>query len=83
VVKLADSLNVKDEFVHDLARIALGDLKDAKTHMLRANLESITGRAWAAAEMAPWLQPYDAEPDPALATRFHALARLPETTFGH
>ncbi|MBS4004730.1 MAG: hypothetical protein KGZ91_15270, partial [Afipia sp.] len=83
VVKLADSLNVKDEFVHDLARIALGDLKDAKTHMLHANLESITGRAWAAAEMAPWLQPYDAEPDPALATRFHALARLPETTFGH
>lgn len=83
VVKLADSLGVKDEFVHDLARIALGDLKDAKAHMLLANLESVTGRAWAAAEMGPWLQPYGGEPDPALATRFHALARLPENTFGH
>lgn len=83
VVKLADSLRVKDEFVHDLARIALGDLKDAKTHMLLANLESVTGRVWATAEMGPWLQPYDAAPDPALATRFHALARLPENTLGH
>lgn len=83
VVKLADLLRVKDEFVHDLARIALGDLKDAKTHMLQANLESVTGRAWAIAEMGPWLQPYDIAPDPALATRFHALARLPENTFGH
>ncbi|MGL4262339.1 MAG: hypothetical protein ACRCTX_12035 [Afipia sp.] len=83
VVKLADSLRVKDEFVHDLARIALGDLKDAKAHMLLANLESVTGRAWATADMGPWLQPYGAAPDPALATRFHALARLPENTFGH
>lgn len=83
VVKLADSLGVKDEFVHDLARIALGDLKDAKAHMLLANLESVTGRTWTAGEMGPWLQPYDTEPDPALATRFHALARLPDNTFGH
>ncbi|WP_425990200.1 hypothetical protein [Afipia sp. DC4300-2b1] len=83
VVKLADSLGVKDEFVHDLARIALGDLKDAKAHMLLANLESVTGRTWTADEMGPWLQPYGAEPDPALARRFHALARLPDNTFGH
>jgi ubiquinone biosynthesis protein Coq4 len=32
--------------------------------------------------MGPWLKPYDAEPDPALATRFHALERLPADTFG-
>lgn len=83
VVKLADSLGVRDEFVDDLARLALGDLKDAKAHMIRANLESVTGRAWETAEMGPWLQPYDAQPDPALAQRFHALARLPDNTFGH
>lgn len=83
VVRLADQLGIGDEFVHDLARLALGDLDDAKAHMLHANLESVTGRAWTAAEMGPWLQPYDAQPDPALATRFHALARLPENTFGY
>lgn len=83
VVRLADQLGVRDDFVNDLARLALGDMNDAKAHMIRANLESVTGRAWATAEMGPWLQPYDAQPDPALAIRFHALARLPEDTFGH
>ncbi|CAN5150418.1 hypothetical protein BH10PSE10_BH10PSE10_15190 [soil metagenome] len=83
VVKLAGLLNVHDEFIHDLARLALGDLADVKASMLQANLESITGRAWATSEMGPWLQPYDAEPDPALATRFYALERLPDNTFGY
>ncbi len=83
VIKLADSLGIRDEFVHDLARVALGDMKEAKAHMIHANLESVTGRAWATAEMGPWLQPYEAAPDPALAARFHALARLPDNTFGH
>lgn len=83
VVKLADSLGVRDDFVHDLARLALGDIKEAKAHMIHANLESVTGRAWTTAEMGPWLKPYDAAPDLALATRFHALARLPDNTFGH
>jgi hypothetical protein len=82
VVKLAGALNVNDDFIDDLARLALGDMAEAKAHMIHANLESITGRAWAAAEMGPWLQPYDAQPDPALATRFHALERLPVDTFG-
>lgn len=82
-VRLADQLGVRDDFVNTLARLALGDMKDATDHMLRANLESITGRALTTAEMAPWLQPYDAEPDPALATRFHALSRLPGDTFGY
>lgn len=82
VVKLADSLKVDDEFVHDLARLALGDLSEARAHMIHANLESITGRPWTADEIGPWLKPYAAEPDPALATRFHALERLPVDTFG-
>lgn len=82
-VKLADQLGVRDDFVNDLARLALGDLKEAKDHMLCAGIESITGRAWTTAEIAPWMQPYDKQPDPALATRFHALSRLPENTFGY
>jgi hypothetical protein len=83
VVKLADQLAVRDDFVDVLARLALGDMNDARAHMIHANLESVTGRAWDTADMGPWLQPYDAQPEPALATRFHALARLPEDTFGH
>jgi tellurite resistance protein len=83
VVKLADALNVHDDFVHDIARLALGDLHEAKANMIRANLESITGRAWATDDMGPWLQPCDAEPDPALVTRFQALERLPDNTFGY
>ena len=82
-VKLADGLGVRDAFVDDLARLALGDLADVKVRMLLANLESVTGRTWTLAETGPWLQPYDAESDAALATRFHALERLPENTFGY
>lgn len=83
VIKLAGTLNVHDDFVDDLARLAQGNLRDAIAHMIHARLQSVTGRTWAAAEIGPWLRPYDAEPDPALATRFHALARLPVDTFGH
>jgi hypothetical protein len=82
-VRLADQLSVRDDFVNDLARLALGDLKDAKDHMLRAGIESITGSPCTTAQAGPWLQPYDKQPDAALATRFHALSRLPEDTFGY
>ena len=82
-VRLADQLSVRDDFVNDLARLALGDLKDAKDHMLRAGIESITGSPCTTAQVGPWLQPYDKQPDAALATRFHALSRLPEDTFGY
>jgi hypothetical protein len=82
-VKIADGLNVPDAFVNDLARLALGDLAEGKANMLRANLESVTGQTLTTAEIAPWLQPYIAEPDFALAMRFHALERLPDNTFGY
>lgn len=82
VIKLAGTLNVHDDFVDDLARLAQGKLNDAIIHMTQAKLRSLTGRTWTAAEIGPWLKPYDAEPDLALATRFHALERLPVDTFG-
>lgn len=83
VIKLAGTLNVLDEFVDDLARLASGKLTDAIDHMTLATAESVTGRKFIRAEIAPWLRPYNAEPDPALATRFHALSRLPGDTFGY
>ena len=68
-----------------MAQLAQGHLKDATAHMIRANLESVTGRRWDTDDMMPWFLPYKAKPDPALAARFRALASLPQkhsaTTF--
>lgn len=83
VLELAAALGVHDDFIDDIARLAQGRLQDATAHMIRANLESVTGRPWRTAEMQPWLLPYRTRPDPALAARFRALAALPEDTFGH
>jgi ubiquinone biosynthesis protein Coq4 len=50
--------------------------------MIRANLESLTGRTMGTDEAMPWFLPYKAKPDPALAARFRALHALPPPTFG-
>lgn len=83
VLELANALGVHDDFIDDVARLAQGRLRDATAHMIRANLESVTGRPWRTDEMEPWLLPYRKAPDAALAARFRALATLPEETFGH
>lgn len=83
VLELAAALGVHDDFIDDIARLAQGRLQDATAHMIRANLESVTGRPWRTAEMEPWLLPYKNKPDTPLAARFRALATLPEDTFGH
>jgi hypothetical protein len=51
--------------------------------MIRANLESLTGKPWDTDDAMPWLMPYKTKPDPALAARFHTLLDLPKETFGH
>jgi hypothetical protein len=51
--------------------------------MIRANLESLTGKPWDTDDAMPWLMPYKTTPDPALAARFHTLLDLPKETFGH
>jgi hypothetical protein len=83
VLDLAASLGVHDDFVDDVAKLAQGRLQDATAHMIRANLESVTGRPWRTNEMEPWLLPYRKAPDAALAARFRALASLSEDTFGY
>jgi tellurite resistance protein len=85
VLRLAATLGVETDFVHDIAEVAQGRLRDATAHMIRANLESITGKPWTTdANAMAWFLPYKgANADPALAARFHALAELPEETFGH
>ena len=38
VLRLANALGVKEDFVEDIAKLAQGHLKDATAHMIRANL---------------------------------------------
>ncbi len=85
VLRLAATLGVETDFVHDIAEVVQGRLRDATAHMIRANLESITGKPWTTdGDSIEWFLPYKgAHADPALAARFHALAELPEETFGH
>jgi hypothetical protein len=83
VLALAQKLGVKEDFVDDIAKLAQGHLHEATAHMIRANMESILGRPWPNEDMMPWFMPYRDQPDPALAARFHALADLPATSFGH
>lgn len=82
VLDLAGRLGVHEDYVDDIAELAQGHLQNATAHMIRANLESVTGRPWATENMESWLLPYKAKPDPELAERFHALAALPKDTFG-
>jgi len=85
VLKLAASLGVDADFVHDVAEITQGHVHEATAHMIRANLESITGKPWTTDNdaMAFFLPYKGVNADPALAARFRALADLPEGTFGH
>jgi hypothetical protein len=83
VLELAQALGVKEDFVNDIAEVAQGHLRDATAHMVRANMESLTGKPWSSDDAMPWLMPYrGAGADPALARRFRALAELPQETFG-
>jgi tellurite resistance protein len=84
VLRIAATLGVRADFVDDVNALAQGHLRDAVSHMIRANLESITGEPWATDDIMPWFLPYGgANAKPALAARFHALADLPTDTFGH
>jgi tellurite resistance protein len=83
VLALASALGVHEDFVDDITRLAQGRLRDATAHMIRANLQSITGRAWDTDDIMPFLMPYKDKPDAALAARFEALLALPADTFGH
>jgi hypothetical protein len=84
VLDLAGTLGVEADFVHDIAAVAQGHLRDATSHMIRANLQSLTGKTWDTDDAMAWLMPYKGgNADPALAARFRALAALPDETFGH
>ena len=58
VLDLAATLGVKADFVTDIAEVAQGHLRDATAHMIRANLESLTGKPWTTdGDAMAWFQP--------------------------
>ena len=76
VLRLATTLGVTADFVHDIAEVAQGRLRDATSHMIRANLESLTGKQWNTDDAMEWLMPYKGKnADPALAARFRCAHR--------
>lgn len=84
VLEYADALGVHDGYVDEIAAAARGSLEWALAHMVRDNMESITGKPWGEHDdVAAWLLPYrGVAADPVLAARYRALAELPENTFG-
>ena len=84
VIAYASALGVHESSIDEIAAAARGSLAWALAHMVRDNMESITGQPWRDdAGVAAWLQPYrGAGADPALAARYRALATLPPGSFG-
>ena len=88
VLAYAAAVGVEDDYIDEITEAAKGNLQWALGHMVRDNLESITGKPWADgpnldAEALAFLLPYGGDKaDPALAARFRALSALPDGSFG-
>jgi len=84
VADYANSLGLHEGYLDDITEAAQGHVQDALAHMVRSNLQSITGKDFGAnADETAWLVPYKDKPEPALVARFEQLARLAPNTFGH
>ena len=84
VLGYARALGTHESYLDDIAAAANDRLQEALAHMVRANMESITGRPWNTGDVNQWLLPYSgAKTDPALAARFEALGQAAPDTFGH
>jgi hypothetical protein len=82
VIGYATALGLHERYIDEIAEAAAGHVKEALADMTRANMVSITGKAWSDADATAWLLPYDKAPDPALAERCHKLGALPKGSFG-
>jgi hypothetical protein len=83
VIDYAKTLNLHERYIDEIAEAASGHVKEALADMTRANMISITGKAWQDADATAWLMPYGKAPDPALAARCKTLGALPQDSFGH
>jgi hypothetical protein len=77
----AAALGVEDDYLVDLAETAQGHIEWIVADMSRKNASSIAGLD-ITADFERQFWPYNRNPDPSLAARFHALGALPYATFG-
>lgn len=87
VTTYAAALGISGAFVEEIRDAAHGQVKNALAHMVRDNMASVTGRPWPDgpeldAKVMAWMLPYRDTPNHVLAARFHALAVLPDGSFG-
>jgi hypothetical protein len=83
VIGYAGAIGLHERYIDEIAEAAAGHVKEALADMTRANMVSITGKAWTDADTTAWLMPYGKKPDPALAARCKGLGALPADSFGH
>jgi hypothetical protein len=83
VIAYAHALGLHERYIDEIADAADGHVKEALADMTRANMISITGKAWTDDDATAWLMPYAKAPDPALAARCKALGTLPKDSFGY
>lgn len=81
VLAFASALGVDDDYVKDLSETAAQHISWLVADMNRENLQSVRGMD-PNLPVPPQFLPYDANPDPQLAQRFHALGELDPKTFG-
>jgi hypothetical protein len=83
VESYAKALGISGRYLDEISEAADGRLQEALADMTRANMESVTGKAWSG-DVNEWLLPYAGDgADPALAARFKALGALDPASFGH
>jgi hypothetical protein len=87
VLEYADALDVKDDWLGDLAMSLESDITPVVEDMNDHNLQSVTDGRLHLSEVRDinqWLEPYDPDGDDSgLAERYEDLASLPEGSFGH
>lgn len=77
----ARALGVRDDAVRQLTEVGQGNLAWVRADVARQNLRSITGHD-VDSTIDAWIMPYRQKPDPSLATRYRALAAMPDGTLG-
>jgi hypothetical protein len=83
VIDYAKALGIDEDYLDDIAEAARGHVQEALAHMVRSNLQSITGKDWGPqADETAWLVPYKDRPEPDLVARFEKLGKLAQGTFG-
>lgn len=83
VLAYSRALDVEADYLTDLVEAASGRLAWATADMWRKNFDSILSRSTEGLDPATWVRPYEgANADPALVSRYEALGKLPQNTFG-